>query len=869
MNKQVFLLFFIFFLSIRFNAQVVINEYSASNLRDFQDNHGKYEDWIELYNNSSQVVDLGGWYLSDKESKPKKWKIPTGTKINPHDFLLFWVSGRDEVIDGQYHTNFKFTQTNGDEFAVLTNKNGVIIEKYALILTSLGHSMCKQQDGIGQLMVCTDPTPGASNNGRQMFKSYAPEPKLLKAAGFYKDSVSISIEVPQGDFKVRFTIDGSLPTKQSPTIGNKIVLKNSTILKIRCFSDDEGILPGKIDFGTYFINEIPSSLPVFSVSGDTDVIDLAEGNRELNPVASVEVFDPQGNIIGRSFGELDSHGQDSWVNPQRSIDWISRDEMGYDSGIRQKLFNYSERDEYQRLIFRASGDDNYPAIEDEAHKGSTHIRDEYVHTLVQNAGMHLDIRAVERCLLYLNGSYWGVYSIREKPDDHDYTDFRYKQDKYDLQFLKTWGWNWAEYGEEKAMKDWEAFRNSILNSDVSQNEVYNDIDNQMDIISLMDYMIVNLSVVSSDWMNYNTGWWRGLNPEGEHKKWGYIMWDNDATFNYYINYSGVPDRSPNAKACDINEISNYMDIFFPPDTSEVIYPKDSVFWEGEWYYWGPDTVQVYPDLGKHEKIFIKLLDNNNEFRNLYFSRYADMLNTAFSCTNMLKVLDSLVAIIRPEMPRHITRWGRSLEEWEDNISSLRDFVTQRCEKIDDGLADCYNLNGPYNITLMTEPENKGKIKLNTLMHDDLPWSGNYFGNMKNKVEVLPYGSNKFLYWKSKKGNIIIENPGQSISEFNINDQDTLIAVFEKSNITDDLFSNSIVIYPNPAKENIYLNVANAGNAIKQYQILNLNWKMIESGLLNFESNNASLNIQNLSSGYYLLRIFDNKTNYIGKLVKIE
>ena len=123
MNKQVFLLFFIFFLSIRFNAQVVINEYSASNLRDFQDNHGKYEDWIELYNNSSQVVDLGGWYLSDKESKPKKWKIPTGTKINPHDFLLFWVSGRDEVIDGQYHTNFKFTQTNGDEFAVLTNKS--------------------------------------------------------------------------------------------------------------------------------------------------------------------------------------------------------------------------------------------------------------------------------------------------------------------------------------------------------------------------------------------------------------------------------------------------------------------------------------------------------------------------------------------------------------------------------------------------------------------------------------------------------------------------------------------------------------------------------------------------------------------------
>lgn len=868
MNRNILLIFINFFFYINIYSQVVINEYSASNLRDFQDNHGKYEDWIELYNNSSQVVDIGGWYLSDKESKPKKWKIPTGTKINPHDFLLFWVSGRDEVIDGQYHTNFKFTQTNGDEYAVLANKSGAIVEKYALTLTSLSHSICKPTDGSGQMMVCTDPSPAASNNGRQMYKSYTPKPNLLKTAGFYKDSVSISIEAPQGDFKVRYTKDGSIPTKESQIFENKITLKKSAIIKIRCFSDDQGILPGQIDFGTYFINEIPSTLPVFSVSGAGDVVELAEGHRELNPVASVEVFDPQGNIIGRSFGELDSHGQDSWVNPQRSLDWISRDEMGYDSGIRQKLFNYSERDEYQRLIFRASGDDNYPAVEDEAHKGSTHIRDEYVHTLVQNAGMHLDVRAVERCLLFLNGEYWGVYSIREKPDDHDYTDFRYKQDKYDLQFLKTWGWNWAEYGEDKAMKDWETFRKYILNSDVSQDDVYKNIEDQMDIVSLMDYMITNLSVVSSDWMNYNTGWWRGLNPEGEHKKWGYIMWDNDATFNYYINYSGVPDRSPNAKACDINEISNYMDIFFPPDTSEVIYPKDSVFWEGEWYYWGPDTVQVYPDLGKHEKIFIKLLENNTEFRNLYFSRYADMTNTAFSCSNMLHVLDSLVSIIRPEMPRHITRWGRSLEEWEENITTLREFIALRCERIDDGLAECYNLSGPFNLTLMTEPENTGKIKLNTLIHSDLPWSGNYFGDMKNKIEIQAEGSNKFLYWKSKKGNITIQNPTQTITEIDIKDQDTLVAVFEKSNITDDLFANSIVIHPNPANDIIYLSVSEAGQSQKKYQILNPDGKIVESGMISLNKESSTLNIQNLKAGYYLIKILDDKNNYTGKLVKM-
>ena len=66
----------------------------------------------------------------------------------------------------------------------------------------------------------------------------------------------------------------------------------------------------------------------------------------------------------------------------------------------------------------------------------------------------------------------------------------------------------------------------------------------MDLQSLADYVIVNSASVCSDWLNWNTGWWRGTNPDGEHQKWGFILWDNDATFGYYINYTGIPDISP-------------------------------------------------------------------------------------------------------------------------------------------------------------------------------------------------------------------------------------------------------------------------------------------------------------------------------------
>ncbi len=46
------------------NSQILINEYSASNVDGINDAFGDKEDWIELYNTTSANVDLTGWYLS-------------------------------------------------------------------------------------------------------------------------------------------------------------------------------------------------------------------------------------------------------------------------------------------------------------------------------------------------------------------------------------------------------------------------------------------------------------------------------------------------------------------------------------------------------------------------------------------------------------------------------------------------------------------------------------------------------------------------------------------------------------------------------------------------------------------------------------
>lgn len=46
-------------------------------------------DFIELYNPESTPVSIGGWYLTDSKSQPKKYLIPDGTTIAAQGYLVF------------------------------------------------------------------------------------------------------------------------------------------------------------------------------------------------------------------------------------------------------------------------------------------------------------------------------------------------------------------------------------------------------------------------------------------------------------------------------------------------------------------------------------------------------------------------------------------------------------------------------------------------------------------------------------------------------------------------------------------------------------------------------------------------------------
>ena len=150
---------FIIGLSVQLSGQIVISEYSASNMNQFADSYEKHEDWIELHNRGTEDVDLRGYALSDKEDKPQKWVIPESVILPAGGYKVVLCSGRDEVRGRELHASFKLTQTKDNEYVVLTDPAGTVLESQKLELTLLGHSRVKNDSGIW--MVDHSPTPGA------------------------------------------------------------------------------------------------------------------------------------------------------------------------------------------------------------------------------------------------------------------------------------------------------------------------------------------------------------------------------------------------------------------------------------------------------------------------------------------------------------------------------------------------------------------------------------------------------------------------------------------------------------------------------------------------------------------------------------
>ncbi len=192
---------------------VFINEWMAGNagfLLDTNDNTSA--DWFELYNPGDQPVDLSGAYLTDVLTNKTMYRVPDGTILAPHSFMLFWADEDHNTQNApghEVHVNFRLSANPGEAIG-LYSPYGTLMDAITFGRQTNNISQGRFSDGAGTVYYMTTPTPRAANSLGQI--NTAPElPPIANRALTLGQTLNFIITATDADFPVQ-TLTYSLVT---------------------------------------------------------------------------------------------------------------------------------------------------------------------------------------------------------------------------------------------------------------------------------------------------------------------------------------------------------------------------------------------------------------------------------------------------------------------------------------------------------------------------------------------------------------------------------------------------------------------------------------------------------------------------------
>lgn len=142
-------------------GDLVVNEFCAScdSLSGIADANGDFDDWIELYNNTTETIDLSNAFLSDNLTDPAKWAFPAGTNIAPDSYLIIWA---DEDLDQDgLHADFKLSK---DGESITLTVDGRLLDSVTYGPQVTNQTEARIPNGTGQFTTEEPVTFNANND---------------------------------------------------------------------------------------------------------------------------------------------------------------------------------------------------------------------------------------------------------------------------------------------------------------------------------------------------------------------------------------------------------------------------------------------------------------------------------------------------------------------------------------------------------------------------------------------------------------------------------------------------------------------------------------------------------------------------------
>ncbi len=149
----------------------ILNEVLAKHYRAATNSQGRVTDWVEIYNNSENAAELGGWSLSIDKASAGQWMFPSGTIVPAHSYLVVWCDeGRPETIapGGYLNTGRAINADSGSVY--LFNAGGQLIDSVEFGFQVEDKSIGRIGDVWQLLSTVTpgNPNAGAAVLGNQM-----------------------------------------------------------------------------------------------------------------------------------------------------------------------------------------------------------------------------------------------------------------------------------------------------------------------------------------------------------------------------------------------------------------------------------------------------------------------------------------------------------------------------------------------------------------------------------------------------------------------------------------------------------------------------------------------------------------------------
>ena len=729
MNNLYIVIFLVIFLFRTVSAQnIIINEFVSSNKSTFPDLDNEFNDWIELYNNGAQQVNLLNYSLSDDSLNLRKWVFPE-VILSPSSYLTIFSSGKDRVDPTELHTNFKISKLGEPLF--LSNDMGNVISYIDPVVLPADKSFGCLLDGSTNMTILNTPTPNSSNiNGDGIYCSHK--------SGFYIEDFLLTLTSSDSTDKIYYTLNGENPTAESylysgpisitdnsysefsissipttplegPDPINDIIWKEpqevykSTIIRFASF--EENTMKSIVYTKSFFVDSNITTrykFPIISLI--TDSLNLydydtgiyipgkrfdeagfnwwPEGNYhnrgdlwERN--IHISYFESNGTIAFETNAGMRMRGYGSASLPQKSFQIYFRDEYGR-SNIQYPIFE-SSNNVYKRIILRNSGNDFL----------YTHFRDVMLQEVIKSIG--LELQNFRPSILFINGEYWGIHNMREKYDKF-FFEYNFGYSEEEINILGVCGD--IEEGDNKEYVELANFIN-IANLSVDAN--YNYVSDKIDIQNFIDYQIAEIYFANYDWPCNNYKMWKSNNPDS---KWRFLIYDLDWSF-------GFDDKS----LASTNSISHAVSI------------------ENQWPYC--DCSNLF---------FRKLLENES-FRDDFIDRFAYHLNYTFNSDTIIDIINKFQELFSSEMEEHIKRWNypSDIDQWEKEIDILKEFALDRPCDITNYIMTYFDLKA-FDLDCIS---------------DDLDYNGDLL------LLPNPNNGNFFIYNNSNqdiiKGSIIIVN----------------------------------------------------------------------------------------------------------------